>query len=209
MNTPHTEDSAQPGRSRWWAWDRWDNALLEGLLLIITLGALIFGILETLDVMTAERLAVAAVLDDGPTTLATSDGDRVTAEEVQLSLTDPAPGQRLLVAAPTVLGSIVVATVGWLLWEVVRSLRLGDPFHRTNARRLSIAAVMALVGGMATTLIGSLASITLAGDAPDSLGLATAATLSFVPVGVGIVLAAVGEVFRRGAALRDEVEGLV
>lgn len=62
---------------------------------------------------------------------------------------------------------------------------------------------------MAASIAGGLSSAQLADGAADELPVEVGATLSLLPVAVGFVLAAVTEVFRRGALLRDDVEGLV
>ena len=210
MTTPDGGLAAtSPSDRRSHGWRRWRQPALEGLLLIVAGGALLTGILGTLTTMTDSPLPVPATLEGEPVVLAEDGGSRVEVSDVELTISDPSIGERLLAAAPIVLASLTIGAVATLLLEVVRSIREGDPFHRANARLLTAAALVALVGGTIASAVGWIVSATLTSSAPESFGLDTSAELSFLPLAVGIVLAAVADVFRRGTDLRDEVEGLV
>ena len=119
----------------------------------------------------------------------------------------PANGSSPLGRAFSAPSSSVLTAI--LLYEVARSLRTGDPFQRRNARLLLAAAVTSLVGGMTASLAVAFSGMALADDASELLPIDTTMTISLVPIPVGVALAVLAEIFRRGANLRDDVEGLV
>lgn len=106
--------------------------------------------------------------------------------------------------------SVLAVAVILLLWRIVRSTRSGEIFSAANVRRMTGIWVLVVAGGMALQLLDLWVRYELL--APTALPLATSlslADISFAPVVVGSLLAFFTEVFRRGVALRDEVEGVV
>ncbi|CAN5742108.1 hypothetical protein BH20ACT4_BH20ACT4_10650 [soil metagenome] len=89
-------------------------------------------------------------------------------------------------------------------------LNIEDP---SVGQRFAVATPPVLaalvIGGMIASVAASLSSIQLAGEADTALPIESTAPLSFLPIPVGLVLAVLAEVFRRGAILRDDVSGLV
>lgn len=128
---------------------RWDQALLEGLLVLVAIGAVVFGVLAVLDAATADELQTVVSLEDGSATVMPdrSDGYRLDVDDATLNIEDPSVGQRFAVATPSVLAALVIGAAAALLWEVARSVRSGDPFHRSNARSLRWARSPTAVPG--------------------------------------------------------------
>jgi hypothetical protein len=109
--------------------------------------------------------------------------------------------------APSALLLVLAVLVARLLLGVVRSLRVGDPFTRANARRLATLGSVLIVGG---TLLPAVQGIAL-GRVLDPLLLEGPRTwqldLALWPALTGILVGFLAEVFSRGARLREDVEG--
>lgn len=198
----------RPTQSR--RWSGWDQGLLEGLLVLVAIGAVVVAVLFGLDTATADHLEQPVDLRENVATIdpATVGGYRLKVDSATLLIEDPDAGQRIAAMIPMVVTTLVVGIASTLLWMIARSIRKGDPFHRSNARRLMWAAVVVLVGGMGASVADVFVSVSFA-DAAEGLPIDHAGTLSLLPLPIGVVLAALSEIFRRGAVLRDDVEGLV
>lgn len=122
---------------------------------------------------------------------------------------DPTVLERLTYAADEFIAAIVVIAVTRLLFLVVRSLREGDPFNRQNAERLRWAGLTAGIGGMVAVTAGVWSQSQMADKVPANLPVATNWSASFTPVVIGLVLLMIAEVFRRGAVMGEELEGVV
>ena len=89
-----------------------------------------------------------------------------------------------------------------------KSLREGELFTLENVGRLKSCANTVLVGGLLAS--GAHIATTLWFiDTADALPVEFRATGSLVAIPIALALAGLTEIFRRGAALRDDVEGLV
>lgn len=134
-------------------------------------------------------------------------------ERMVLVFHDPSVGERLLLVAPALLTTLSIGLVAYLLLRMLPSLREGDPFSAANVRRAYTVALTVITGSL---LVPACAGVT--GAVLESRALGTDPSLTFtfgleggtVPlVLVGLILAALAEIFRRGARLRHDVEGLV
>ncbi|GAA5033752.1 hypothetical protein GCM10025738_17400 [Microbacterium fluvii] len=93
----------------------------------------------------------------------------------------------------------------------------GLPFGRAAGRMLMLTAVVVLVAGMGTELATSIGRSLAAGavlPGPESGADVTTTgifrlTVPLWPIGAALALAALGTVFRHGAVLQRETEGLV
>lgn len=210
-------------------WNRWDQAVFEGLLVAAIAVVLVIGLLPALATGSGlcaarriskceSRIFVEAYLDRSlPLTeggLVSPRGERagivgIGETTVTLIFADPTPAQRLLYAIPMALGWVVTLLVLMLLLGIARTLRSGDPFVAGNARRVTAIAVLALIGGIATQVVDQFvkAELLQAPGVPEQI--TPVFELSFLPVIVGLPLAFFAEVFRRGTKLREDVEGLV
>ena len=141
-------------------------------------------------------------------------GTSVTAvaETVQLSVASLPLDLRLAAAAEPALLMASIAVGAWCMAGVVRSVGTGQPFHRRNPARLVGVAFAILNGGLLAPLVGDAASIAVleaTGLTDAGFPFAIAATISFAPIVLTVLVLTVAEAFRRGAALVDEVDGLV
>lgn len=179
-------------------------------ILIVTIGTAMAVVSDFTD-----REVVRSVpLESERVELGGGGGDYAVETATATVILRQAGGGTFLASALTrVLGASVIVAAGYLLLLVVRSLRDGDPFHRANARRLQLAALVVLFGGTAVSVADSVVGLAFATDAVDALGedsiVAPGTELSFLPLWIGLLLAGLSEVFRRGAAMREELEGLV
>lgn len=193
-------------------WDAKDQLLMEALIIAVMAVAILGALVTIVADLVDRELTVPADLE--PQRLEGVDGVVLTSTEGTVQLKGVSLGEVALASLPTVLGVAVVLTAGWMLLKIVRSLRAGgDPFHRHNARRLTIAAVVVLIGGLVASGADALVTMALTTTARGVLGdvsvLVPSGTLSFVAVPAGLLLLCLSEFFRRGARLRDDVEGLV
>ena len=133
-------------------------------------------------------------------------------ETVELSVDALPLGLRLLAAAGPTVFLLSVAAGAWLLAGVVRSVGRGRPFDRRNPGRLVGLGVAILVGGLLAPLLRDLASTAVL-EVTDLVEpgspFVIAATFSFLPIMLTVLVLTVAEAFRRGGALEDEVEGMV
>jgi hypothetical protein len=136
--------------------------------------------------------------------------------EVVVEFHDPTALERLLLAAPGLLGTAAVLVVLFMVLRLVRSLDRGEPFVAANVRRVYAIAYTVLVGSLAVPVAGAVCDSVLRSRALGADGLVLTAGLlggrggiSLALVLTGFLLAALAEVFRRGARLREDVEGLV
>jgi hypothetical protein len=177
-------------------WSRWDQMLLEGALRAVP----VVGVLSLAP-------GVADAVRGLPLEVDPSVGGGRQATTV---LTDPTTGQHLLALAPHLLGVAAVTVAALLLLGVARALRHGDPFTPSSARRLTALGFLVLVAGLLGPAVAELLRLLLLWSTPAAAqGWTFSAELSLWPVLAGMLVLFVAEVFRRGAALRADVEGLV
>ena len=122
---------------------------------------------------------------------------------------DPDLRQSLGLVGAEALGGVLTTAVLALLLLIVRTLRQGDPFVPGNARRLYAIAALVGLGGEAVVGLrawGEAAVLAHPAVAPYVLH---GTDISLVPVAAGLGIAVAAEVFRQGAELREDVEGLV
>jgi hypothetical protein len=117
--------------------------------------------------------------------------------------------QLLGLVGSEVLTGLVTMAVLVLLLRLVVTLRHGDPFVPANARRLySIAAVVG-IGGQAVVLLEAWGRKGVLEHPAIAPYVFPDVHVSIVPMLAGLGVAVAAEVFRQGAALREDVEGLV
>lgn len=130
-------------------------------------------------------------------------------------------GAKLLLELGEILGIVLAASPALLLVVVCAQALKGTPFSRTVGRWMIIVAVLVLVAGLGAELASSIGrSIAAAEVLPPAgaepvpePGVTTTGIyrveVSLWPVGAALALGALGAVFRRGAVLQRETEGLV
>ncbi len=128
---------------------------------------------------------------------------------VEATLLEPSADQRLGLLGGRLVGGLTALGVLGLLLQIVRSLQRDEVFARVNARRLGVLAVVLGVGGMAAQLLTAFGTVRVL-DADFVPGKAIPVFgFSFLPLLAALGVAVLAEVFRQGAALREDVEGLV
>ena len=188
-------------------WSRADQLGLEALLWVVpALGALSL-VPQVVDAVRDEPLEVTGALPAELVDAADVVSGLVTGT---LVLPDPTFAERLLALLPAASWVALAAVVCWLLLGVARGLRDGDPFTRTNARRLVALALVLVAGGLLLQVVDGIATdLLLEAALPEGTSRTRVFELSLWPVPVGMLLAFLAEVFARGVRLREDVEGLV
>jgi hypothetical protein len=127
---------------------------------------------------------------------------------VTANVFDPSLPQRLGLLGGTVTGGVVTVAVLVLLLQIVRSLR-EEVFVPANARRLQLIALFLAVGGMAAQVLHQVGAAAVLEAERVRDRVTPVFELSFAPLVAALAVAVLGEVFRRGVQLREDVEGLV
>ncbi|HYO18285.1 MAG TPA: DUF2975 domain-containing protein [Dermatophilaceae bacterium] len=194
------------------AFDRADYLGAKIILGITVAGSILFGVVgPILDAVNNVPLPVAytAKVTSGIELPrgATHDGWPT----VHLLLADATLVERFTQALPQLLFAAMTIAVAWLLYQLLRSTQAGEPFTRRNVMRLNAIALTIGIGGMLTQYAQGFANsaIHTTGRLPDRAGLSFEMTLTPLPLVVMLMVALIAEAFRRGVALRDDVEGLV
>ena len=196
-------------------WSRGDGRLLEGILWVAFAVEAVFGLL-------LPALGVVGVIASGGSRTVAVDRASViagtpTARGVSLTGTDKAeltfhhPGvtERILLALPDALVATLSLLVIVLLIRMSRTLRTGDPFAAANVRRLSMIAVAIVLAGLLAPSAEAITTQLLVRSSPVAERIPFQFTVPFLPIVLGMLVAALAEVFRRGTGLRDDTEGLV
>ncbi len=127
----------------------------------------------------------------------------------QVSLLSPTPRQRALYIASSVAAPLVTLVVIVLLLLIVRTIETGDPFVLANARRLQWIAFVVGAGGLLAQGLSDFARNEMLASSAASDVVQLDFTLSFLPIVAGLAILTLAEVFRRGALMRADLEGLV
>lgn len=157
---------------------------------------------------------------DRLTTIETEDGTRDAATgqapvelggpvEVGLGFLAPTSSQRTIWAIYQMLAPILVAAGIWLVLQIVRSTRLGDPFTAANEQRLWALAVLVGVGGTAYQFVAAFLRMLLIQRSAAADMFVMTATLSFLPLVFGLLIALLAAVWRLGIDLREDVEATI
>ncbi len=184
-------------------WDRYDQVALQGILALVPVAATASLVPAVADAVAGNPIEFVHNLPSSMTP------DRVRAPVTgTLVLDDPSLGQHLLHLAPHVLVAALVCLVALQLWGVAASVGRGEPFETVNVRRLVVVALALLVGGPAVSILDAMGRAELARAVLPGVNNFSM-TLPILPMLAGLLVAFFAEVFRRGAQLRAELEGLV
>ncbi|MCM2576910.1 DUF2975 domain-containing protein [Streptomyces meridianus] len=205
------------GAKSWWS--QTDSRLLQAALGLAVLLVGVFGVLlPTLGVAglmdpmdTREVEAEAATRVPGTMTDAVSGyGMTLTGNHrADLVFADPDLGQRLLLALPEIVGSLLLLLILALLLRMARTLRGGDVFVPMNARHLSAIGLTVLVQAVLAPVLPALTTKMLLRGTPMAEQVPFSVTFTGEYVLLAFLVLALGEVFRRGTKLRADTEGLV
>jgi hypothetical protein len=160
------------------------------------------------------RAGVEAAVGGGavlPVDGSVSLGEVTLTPAVSAQITFPRLGWADLLATvgADLIAGLTGAVVCFILWRVARTVRQGAPFEAMNATRLSAAGIICLAGGALHVAVNALGQyvVSTRGALDGLVNVHLAGQLGWVALGV--VLVALGQVFRRGVSLEADTEGLV
>ncbi|MFF4504682.1 DUF2975 domain-containing protein [Streptomyces sp. NPDC001401] len=145
---------------------------------------------------------VPAAVSSGPVTLHGT-------HRAEIALAHPDVQQRILLALPDLFYGALLILVLALLLRMARTLREGDVFVPENARRLQVIAAAIVAMGVLGPAVDAITTHLLISGTAVSPAVPFAYTVSAAPLLLGLLVAALAEVFRQGTRLREDTEGLV
>ncbi len=212
--------------------DRGGSVRLFEILLAIGMVFMVIGVVTPI----LDRPGLGLIGDTRPTADAELDfdvdfGDRLTTVATDDSVVDAATGQapvtigapvsaRFVFEEPTGSQRVIwlvlqcvpplLALAGtWLAFSIVRTARRGDPFIAANERRLWRLAFLIAVGGTAWSLAGAFLGMLLIQRSAAADMTPITASVSFLPLIVGLGVGVLASVWHVGIGLRDDVEGMI
>ena len=130
--------------------------------------------------------------------------------QVQVSFWGMSHGESLARLAPSLLLSVGMVLGSWLLLRIVRSARAGEVFTMRNAIRLRwLAAVIGIGGLVHNALAAWVPNWILSRSAAATYVDTSTFTISFAPVYVGLLIAALAVIWEHGVRLAEDADGLV
>ncbi len=129
--------------------------------------------------------------------------------EAQVNAYNPTGRQQAAFLGAGLTASLSTIAVLGLLLLVVRSLRTGDPFVLANARRLRRIAAVVAVGGTGASALQAWGEHLILNEPVIRPLVHEQLQITFVPLVAGLGVLLLADVFRRGALMRAELEGLV
>ncbi|MGD7732255.1 DUF2975 domain-containing protein [Propionibacteriaceae bacterium G57] len=185
-----------------------DIVVLRALLVLIMIGAAVATVAA---LWPTSSISYTALTDDttpapGPAGTA-ANVSLAHADELLWIITDPTLGQRLLVALPVVFVAALVAVGAWLVLGIVTRISRGEAFGPAAIRRLSLVV---LLGGITAPFVELASRFALSAQLQDQPQVFFRFELMDIwPIVVGMVLLLITQVFRRGAAMTDELAGVI
>jgi hypothetical protein len=196
----------------WLAFDRADYLGAKIILGITVAGSILFGLLgPILDAVNNAPLPVTYTTQVASGIQLPRGATLYGPATVHLLLEDATLVERFTQALPELLFGAMTIAVGWLLYQLLRSTQAGEPFTRRNVMRLNVIALTVGIGGTLTQVLQGIADNAIHGTGrlPSTGTLSFEMTFTPLPLVVMLIVALIAEAFRRGVALRDDVEGLV
>lgn len=197
-------------------WGRADQIAGEVMLWLIVVAGAVLVPVVAVRALLATRLEVPVELDGAPSASPGEQAGRFrlgSVEEAVLVVTDPTTGDRIADAAPAMVLFAAMALAAWLLLRVLRTLRTGDPFSWTNLRRVRGLAITLFAAAYVWAAVTAIGRWHFADAAQAAVGSGVSIDrwigVPVWPLVTAMVLGAVAEFLRRGAALREDVDGLV
>jgi hypothetical protein len=194
-------------------WSRGDGRLLTVLLgLAFAVEALVGVLIPALHV--AGLFAAESSRDVGVSglgaALAEAGGLKLSAaESATLTVADPSLGQRILLDLPGLFDAVPILLGIYWLFLVARTLRAGDPFAPQNPRRVFGISILIAVGSLGDSVLTAFTNHLLVAGTSLEDHVPFALHISFLPLGIAAIVAALAEAFRVGVRLRADTEGLV
>ncbi|WP_019980207.1 MULTISPECIES: DUF2975 domain-containing protein [unclassified Streptomyces] len=200
-------------------WSGRDNRLLEAVLALAAVLAGVFGILipvlgvaDAIDPVDTRGVEIGSASRVPADVTASTGGHGMSltgTHRADLVLAHPGFGERLLLALPGLVGSVLLLLALFLLLRIAGTLRDGDVFVPENARRLSVIGLAALVQAVLSPLLPALTTQLLVRGTPLADEIPFTVTFTGEYLLLGFLVLALAEVFRRGTKLRADTEGLV
>jgi hypothetical protein len=127
----------------------------------------------------------------------------------RFTFTDPTTDQRVIWTIWHLVGPGVIVAGLVIARSIVRSAAHGDPFTRANVQRLWKLAALVTFGGLAHSLIsGTAATLLIQRSAAADLA-PVRFTVGFLPLLLGLTIAALAAVWQQGVALREDADGVI
>lgn len=192
------------------AFDRWDGVALRVVLwLIVAFG---IGANVVQPIVTWVRGGSLSVSYPGKITVPELDrvGTAYDNGVYDVVVDDPTVWQRMADLVPGVLMALLIVGCVVLLQRVLRHIVAGEPFAPGQVTRLRLVAFLLGLGMpivIATEFVAGgvlLGSVDLGG-----MNIIAAIDFPWLMLAAGMVVALLAEAFKSGAALRDDVSGLV
>ncbi|WP_329071085.1 DUF2975 domain-containing protein [Streptomyces sp. NBC_01429] len=197
-------------------WDRGDNTALRVVLgvgaALVAGFAVLSPLLGVLGVTGQDGAGRTVPLRGAATVAGSGGGDGIAlngTSQGEVTFAHPDLAQRALLALPEFFSGVLLLIVAYLLYRIVRTLAAGDPFVPDNARRVRAIAVTVLGLAILRPLLDMITTGQLVLGTAVEDQVSVEATFSSGPVLLGLLIAALAEVFRRGTQLRADAEGLV
>jgi len=118
---------------------------------------------------------------------------------------------RLVIYIGTALGILASAAIAWAIYTATRRAGLREPFHPSTSRTFGIVAIVVMACATSGELLRQI-GMTLAArtlDWEDGMAPSFALSVPLWPFAVAVGLFALSAIFRYGAVLQRETEGLV
>jgi hypothetical protein len=177
--------------------------------LCFALGFLVLGTFDAIRTVIGDSVHLN-VDADFPLTAAPSAGVTGAYDSADLQAHGLNVGTRLLLASGGLLGALTTVAISLAVaWLCQRLLRADAPFTRALTRLTVFCALVLIIVPTVGHLLRDLGT----NAAIEQLGLHDPLLIGFgfdaLPWAVGIVLAVVGELFRRGERLQRDSDGLI
>jgi Protein of unknown function (DUF2975) len=196
----------------WFAFGRADYLGTKIILGIAVVGSVLFGLGGPVVAATTNAPLAVSYTTTVPKDIELPRGASHAGEAtMEMLINDATLGERLTQALPELLVAGLTIAVAWMLYQLLRSTQAREPFTRRNVQRINTIALVIGLGWILVQFAQGVAdnAIQTTGRLPDRGGLTFVFTFTPLPLVVMLVIALIGEVFRRGVQLRDDVEGLV
>jgi hypothetical protein len=196
----------------WFAFSRADYLGTKIILGIAVVGSVLFGLGGPVVAAATNAPLAVSYATSVPKGIELPRGVTHAGEaRMEILINDATIGERLTQALPELLVAGLTIAVAWMLFQLLRSTQAREPFTRRNVRRINAIALVIGLGWIVVQFAQGVAdnAIQTTGRLPDRGDLTFVFTFTPLPLVVMLVIALIGEVFRRGVELRDDVEGLV
>ncbi|MGW1678588.1 DUF2975 domain-containing protein [Saccharopolyspora sp. NPDC002376] len=121
----------------------------------------------------------------------------------------PGFADRLLLALPDLVDSLLLLAILAILLRIARTFRAGEPFAAANATRLMVIAMAVVLQGLLVPLTDMITTDLLVSGTPSADAVQIGTSFQSGPVFLGLLIAAAAAAFRNGTSLRADTEGLV